>query len=76
MRGSVLAKMIGLYMLMVFMFLGVVGSVLLEACRKEISDVRIELLSSRASAVVKMADRKSTRLNSSHDRQSRMPSSA
>ena len=55
MRGSVLAKMIGLYMLMVFMFLGVVGSVLLEACRKEISDVRIELLSSRASAVVKMA---------------------
>ena len=42
MRGSVLAKMIGLYMLMVFMFLGVVGSVLLEACRKEISDVRIE----------------------------------
>ena len=57
MRGSVLAKMIGLYMLMVFMFLGVVGSVLLEACRKEISDVRIELLSSRASAVVKMAVR-------------------
>lgn len=57
MRGSVLAKMIGLYMLMAFMFLGVVGSVLLEACRKEISNVRIELLSSRASAVVKMAVR-------------------
>ena len=55
MRGSVLAKMIGLYMLMAFMFLGVVGSVLLEACRKEISNVRIELLSSRASAVVRMA---------------------
>lgn len=57
MRFSVLAKMIGLYLLMAFMFLGVLGGVLLQACRKEISDVRIDLLKSRANAVAQMAVR-------------------
>ena len=42
--------------------------------RQALSDIQIE--SARLDRTVRNADRKSTRLNSSHDRQSRMPSSA
>ena len=40
------------------------------------SDCNLGVLDGKTVAVIGFGDRKSTRLNSSHDRQSRMPSSA
>ena len=50
--------------------LGLIAAIYKEAGKQEL------YLKQRPEELEKLVDRKSTRLNSSHDRQSRMPSSA
>ena len=48
----------------------------LTAGREEIAGLRLLILAGSVAAVAMLGDRKSTRLNSSHGKLSRMPSSA